>query len=255
MRNYFSVIDEITLAECVVCHKPTLKKVIHEGSQSERITPARCACWLAARRREELEALDEEREAYQRRKSKEDRANCFTDPRTSGSTFKADRRPNSEPSKIARAFVDKYRERRMKGQGILFYGPPGVGKSFLAACICNALTDQGYKCLFTNTWKMIEEIEKTFTGKQERLEQFGKYDLVVLDDFGAERATEYKQELITMIVDCLYRHRVPVIITSNRDYARMIRDNSDLFAMRIYSRICEMCQGVKIDGKDMRKER
>lgn len=231
-----------------------MKKIIHESSQHEYITTFRCKCWRDARRAEELEALEETKAELERKRYFENRDNCFTDDRTMGSSFSNDRRPNSNPARVSRSFVDRFRGERMNGRGLLFYGSPGTGKSFYAGCICNELTKQGYRCLFTNTAKIINDIERDFKGKQDRLEEYAKYDLIVLDDFGVERQTEYKQELVTMIIDCLYRHKVPTIITTNKDFARMISDNTNLYNMRIYSRLSEMCLPLKFTGRDMRKD-
>ena len=254
MSRYFSIIEEEVLETCPECGEPTREKIIHDGADHDYKTDTRCACWLADHRREELEALAEEKAEHAKKVFFENRANCFSDHRTGGSSFANDRRPNSNPARVSRSFVNRFRSERLNGRGLLFYGSPGTGKSFYAGCICNALTKQGFRCLFTNTAKIINDVERDFKGKQDRLEEYGKYDLVVLDDFGVERQTEYKQELVTMIIDCLYRHKVPTIITTNKDFARMISDHVNLYNMRIYSRLSEMCVPLKFTGRDMRKD-
>ena len=242
------------LERCERCGEPVKLKITHDGKEREAVVLARCACVEKIREREELDALAEERQTAAERKAKENRQECFNDQRTSGSRFDNDLRPKSNISLTARKYAKNFNRHRLNGEGLLICGAVGTGKTFYAACIANEIIDRGNKILFTNMSKIIDHIDADFKGKQERLESLAKYDLVIIDDFGVERLTDYTKEKITAVIDCLYRHKVPLIITSNKNLAVAPAD-ADLFIQRISNRLIEMCAPVKTGGENMRERK
>jgi DNA replication protein DnaC len=77
--------------------------------------------------------------------------------------------------------------------------------------------------------------------------------LLVFDDFGIERDTEYALEQIYNVINARYQKEKPTIITTNLDYKDLEKGGQDLMLSRIYSRIIEMGVPLKVDGSDRRK--
>lgn len=77
--------------------------------------------------------------------------------------------------------------------------------------------------------------------------------LLILDDFGAERGTDYALENVYNIIDSRYRSGKPIIITTNIALREM-QICEDIRYSRIYDRLFEMCYPVKVEGKSWRKK-
>lgn len=167
-------------------------------------------------------------------------------------TFENDNLKRPKLSNAAKKYVENFETFKSKGQGLLFYGTVGTGKSFMAACIANALIDKGYDVLMTT----FERIEKTSfgmsSGKQEYFDSLNKYSLLILDDLGTERDTDYMQEIVHTVVNNRSLANLPLIITSNLT-SQELQNPVGIRNQRIYSRILKMCQPIKFEGEDQRK--
>ena len=93
-----------------------------------------------------------------------------------------------------------------------------------------------------------------YEGKQNYLDSLNEFDLLVIDDLGIERNTEYVNELVYNIIDARYRSGKPMIITTNLKYSDL-HNTEDTSKARIYSRIIEMCLPVLVSGEDRRKSK
>ena len=135
----------------------------------------------------------------------------------------------------------------------MFWGDVGTGKSFLAACIANALLSQGVPVLMTNFPRILTQMgDLQFGERTEYIASFGKFELLVSDDLGVERNSEYALEQIYAVVDERYKSNLPLIVTTNLP-PRQLRGSHDVAHARIYSRVLEMCTPVLIQGSDRRK--
>ena len=76
-------------------------------------------------------------------------------------------------------------------------------------------------------------------------------DLLILDDLGAERNTEYAVETVYNVIDSRYRVGKPVIVTTNLTLEEM-QNSTDIKCHRIYDRIFEVCYPLRFEGKSMR---
>lgn len=169
-------------------------------------------------------------------------------------TFANDDESNSQASLSARNYVNRFPELKESGRGLLFYGSVGTGKSYLAACIVNALIDKGIRCLMTDFGTIVREIQSQFEGRQEYIERFSRYDLLAIDDFAAERDTEYMSEIIYSVIESRYRSGLPLVITTNLT-AEELKNPASAGKQRIYSRLYEMCIPVEVSGKDRRRNK
>ena len=89
--------------------------------------------------------------------------------------------------------------------------------------------------------------------RSEFIASFDEYDLLIIDDLGVERSTEYAMEQMFFVIDSRYRSRRPMIITTNLKLAEL-KNPPDLAHARIYDRILERCAPILFDGKNFREE-
>ena len=133
--------------------------------------------------------------------------------------------------------------------GLLLWGGVGTGKSFFAGCIANALLAQGVSVLMTNFAKILGAVTGMYGMERQRF--LNTYSLLILDDLGAERNSEYALEQLFRVVDSRYQSRKPMIVTTNLTLEEL-KHPSDLAHERIYDRLLERCVPVKMNGKNIR---
>lgn len=99
---------------------------------------------------------------------------------------------------------------------LLFWGLAGNGKTFTAACIANALIDQFVDIRMCTFGAILNRLPgMSVREKDDYIKSLRTCDLLVLDDFGMERRTDYAREQIFGIIDGRYLARKPTIITTN----------------------------------------
>ena len=153
----------------------------------------------------------------------------------------------------ARRYVEQWQTMRAENLGLLLWGGVGTGKSFLAGCIANALMEQEVPVRMTNFARILNELNSSFSGRNDIVDKFCRYPLLIIDDFGMERGTEYALEQIYSIVDSRYRSRKPLIVTTNLTLNE-IQHPQDTAHARIYDRLLEMCVPISCIGVSFRKE-
>lgn len=235
------------LLMCGKCHTPKQVRVEVFG---EIRTPM-CLCQCA---KAHLEAEAEERQRQERmERIRGLRKMGFSDADMQGWTFANDDNSNKRVSEIARRYVDNFGEMQNRGKGLLLYGTVGTGKTFIAACIANALIDKGVPALVTNFARLTNTIGGMYEGKQQYIDGLSRFDLLVIDDLASERDTEYMNEIVFQIIDSRYRSGLPLIVTTNLT-AEEIKHPAEVKRQRIFSRLLEMCIPVEVKGADRRKE-
>ena len=146
--------------------------------------------------------------------------------------------------------VNEYRS----NTGLLLFGDVGTGKSFFAGCIANALLDRDVPVLMTNFPTILNRLTGMFSeDRADFIASFDEYDLLIIDDLGVERSTEYAMEQMFFVIDSRYRSRRPMIITTNLKLSEL-KNPPDLAHARIYDRILERCAPILFDGKNFREE-
>jgi DNA replication protein DnaC len=147
-------------------------------------------------------------------------------------------------------------------QGLFFEGQPGVGKTHLAVAVLKQIVQQtGARGLFYDTRDLLRVIRSTYdpsirTTELEVLRPVMTVDLLVLDDLGAEKTSEWVEETMNLIVNTRYNERRLTIFTSNYpDIPDDTDPNSLLFRIgsRMRSRLHEMCEFLPMDGADYRE--
>lgn len=230
------------LLHCKVCNKKTQTKVAFMGK--EKIVRCICDCKKA-----EMDAFENrmKREELERQKSV-----CFAETNMRNWTFENDDRKNPKLSDAMLNYVNNFTDFKKDGKGLLLYGTVGTGKTYYAACIANRLVDEGYRVLMTNFARLSNQIQGMFEGKQKFIDSLNRYQLLIIDDLGAERKSEFMQEQVFNIIDARYRSGLPFIITTNLT-ADEIKSPQDIGYSRIYDRILERCFPVEVTGASRRK--
>lgn len=154
---------------------------------------------------------------------------------------------------MAKRYVNNWQQVKGENLGLLFWGDVGTGKSFLAACIANGLLDQGVSVMMTNFTRILNKLSDLQVKERSQfISDFGKVDLLIIDDLGVERNSEFALEQVYSVVDERYKANLPLIITTNLTPKQM-RSVQDVAHARIYSRVLEMCTPILLQGADRRK--
>lgn len=154
----------------------------------------------------------------------------------------------------ARAYVENWKEAYKNNTGLLLFGDVGTSKSFFAGCIANALLDRDVPVLMTNFPTILNRLTGMFSeDRADFIASFDEYDLLIIDDLGVERSTEYAMEQMFFVIDSRYRSHRPMIITTNLKLSEL-KKPPDLAHARIYDRILERCAPILFDGKNFREE-
>ena len=141
-----------------------------------------------------------------------------------------------------------------KNVGLLLMGPVGTGKSFFAGCIANALLEQGERVMMTNFSRILNEMTSYQADKNQIIQNLVDYPLLIIDDLGIERNSEFALEQVYNVIDSRYCKMLPLIVTTNLGLNEMKSADLDTAHQRIYSRILEMCVPIYCGGEDKRKE-
>ena len=196
----------------------------------------------------------EEKEEQERKKLAEKlRDRAFSDVRLKKWTFDSDDNANAHISSVARKYVENYYTMEQRSKGLLLYGGVGTGKTYIAACIINALVGQGVTCKLTNFSRLANEwMAREFTEKQNFVDGLNTYGLLVIDDLGSERSSEFMNELVYSVIDTRHKSGKPMIVTTNLS-GDDLKHPKDVTAERVYSRLFEMCIPIEVKGADRRK--
>ena len=249
--NHEDYIGENGLLFCGKCHTAKQVRIPFQGG----IRTPRCICKCEQeerdRREEELKRID------LALKIKRNRNAGFADKSMMQWTFANDDGENEKLTNAMQNYVNNFPEFRkaMKGQhnGLLLYGEVGRGKTFAACEVANALIDKGYFVLVTNFARLSNTIQGMYEGKQKYIDSLNRYELLVIDDLGAERKREFMKEMVYNIIDSRYRSGLPMIITTNLSMDE-IKNPGNMEYERIYDRILERCFPIKVEGTSKRRK-
>ena len=236
-------VDEDGILICGNCGEPKETKVNILGT--ETIVQCMCRCQEDAYIAKEKNFRDSQRKM----RAQQLRNDGIRDGRLRECRF--DTATDSIYIQKCRQFTEHWDEIREGNTGLLLYGDVGTGKTYAAACIANELLDRGIPVLMTS----FPEILNTPKNDISKLAAEAQtYDLVIVDDLGAERDTEYATEVVYYFVDARYRSGKPMIVTTNLTPTDM-QNQRDTRFRRIYDRILEMCIPFKMSGGSYRSVR
>ena len=249
------VLSKDSQVRCPVCGKVTrctLNFPLFDGNGSmKRITgKMMCQCEEEAEVREkEQQRRETDMEAVQRLKKL-----SFMDKRLRNASFSTYEvsQENQAAYNAAVRYVERFEEMLKTGQGLLFLGPVGTGKSYTAAAVANELMGRKHTAIMTSFVKLLNVMSQVSTADEEYLAMLNQADLMFIDELGAERGTDTALEKVYNVIDTRYRSCKPLILTTNLSMPEIIAEG-DIRYIRIYDRVLEMCYPVEMTGHSLRK--
>ena len=141
--------------------------------------------------------------------------------------------------------------------GLLLVGKCGCGKTMLAAIVATESIKKNRNVLFATVPRLLNDIKSTYSEKSNEstlgvLKTIESVDVLVLDDLGTEKASEWVSEILFSIINERYHERRQTIITSNYSAKELEEHIGGETGRRIVSRICSMCEYVYIEEEDWR---
>jgi DNA replication protein DnaC len=173
----------------------------------------------------------------------------------------------------ASKFAQEYDPR--DGTGLLIVGQIGTGKTHLAVGIVKELIlNKGIPCLFYDYRELLKEIQNSYnaavqTTELDVLRPVFESDVLVLDELGAVKPTEWVWDTVSLILNTRYNDNRTTIITTNFEdqpaagangsaspvrAATRAETLGDRIGERMRSRLHEMCRAVKMEGEDFRQK-
>lgn len=142
--------------------------------------------------------------------------------------------------RLAKRYSEIFIEKELK-EGIIFFGNSGTGKTYAAACICNELISKNKTVLAINITSYLNKLKSDFNIENIILKNIAECDLLILDDVGTEKVSDWVYEKIFLLIDTRYKTNKPIIITTNLN----ITDDEN----------CELKRHFEINGKNRIKDR
>lgn len=256
VRNPGVYEDEEGLLVCGVCGEQRQKFIDFaaptedDPNHTKKLKVATmCRCEREVEERRKREKQNEEDMERIRKLKKA----SLMDEKLSGATFRNFKptKYNARNLKLCQRYAEKFDLMLEKNQGLLFWGDVGTGKSFAAACIANYLLERKIPVIMTSFVKLLEVIQASREEEPAILNRLGYAKLVIFDDLGAERGTDYALEKVYNIVDSRYRKNLPMILTTNLTIEDM-KSEVDMRYRRIYDRVFETCYPMQFTGPSWR---
>lgn len=159
-------------------------------------------------------------------------------------------------------YVRHFKEMREQNLGLLIYGQPGNGKTYLTGCIANELLNNFVPVVCVSAIGILERIKDSFgkygdEGIQSILNCLDNADLVIIDDIGTENNTPWSRSTMYQILDTRYRKKKPLIVTSNLTMSQLKKrydqDCEDDEKGRTFDRLVnEMCTPIENSAASIR---
>jgi DNA replication protein DnaC len=168
---------------------------------------------------------------------------------------------NSDAFRTCMNYVENFDKIKNKARnGLFIVGDCGVGKSHIAFATANALIENGNRVICTSVIDLLADLRCNFQASTTEISTLNKYNLcslLILDDLGKEKPTEWALQTIYSIIDNRYNALKPVIVTTNYTASDLIKrftvGNDSQTANAIVDRLYEMCQYLPIKGESFRK--
>lgn len=252
---------------CRICGKeyrennPAFLKMLSVEMQEKlKYIPA-CDC-LEKEKTAEWERLERERQRQcLQGKIKAYRDISIIDEKFINSTFSvADM--SSDAMRISKKYTELFIKNGTAPVGLLFHGTVGTGKTFASACISNALIDAGKTVMVLSIGLYLNKIQREWAEAENKVLAHVKgCDLLVIDDLGVEKVSDFVKDKVFMLIDTRYRTGKPIIVTTNLELKNdgltenEIKEGLSIesrFGSRISDRLADMCQLCAVNGKSWR---
>jgi len=240
------------MERCRVCGQSFKEQKVLIGDKEKTFYFPSCDC--GAKQKEEKEKKEKQDQKIALLKK-------IIPPRFFHASFEAAKEINPEIVKKAWDWVKLLEYTPMEQlKGLFLFGGYGVGKTFLACCIAKEiLLSTSFEVEFFSVPEMLERMRREqgrIRGSLidnlivDRGDKITKKQVLILDDIGQERVTDWVAEQVFILINNRYENYLPTIFTSNCNSAELERN----LGGAIISRIFEMCDILKLMGEDLRKK-
>lgn len=232
--------DENGLLCCGKCHQPKEAR-IKTSMYAEKVVPIACQC--------KQDELKQEEEKKQRMRAEEMRKQFL--PREQMRSCRFENAENATHIRDGILYVEHWDEFRSDGSGLVFWGNTGTGKSFTALCIANALIDKLIPVRYCSAVDIVSDLMDK--DKREGIfKTVTEVPLLIIDDIGAERNTEFSREQLCRVIDARIESGKPLICTTNYTLDEM-KNTTDSASARMFDRLLSVCVPVCVVGESRRK--
>ena len=254
--------------KCNFCGKELDFTQMGEGTFIAWKTPDKCDCEKATeywnKYSEEEKLIEKEVAEFKETETRKIEVDRLIERSNLGRRFK-DRtfktfkttRENETALKKAYDYAINFNEYESKGKGLLFLGQVGTGKTHLTAAIANYLMfEKVIPVKFGNVTTLLGEIKSSYSdedavSESDLIHMLSNTRLLIIDDLGKEKCTEWSNNIIYTIINNRYENYKPTIVTTNFS----VKELENQIGEASVSRLIEMCDGVKMDGFDFRKNK
>lgn len=242
---------------CPKCGKHIFKKVTI--LEKERIVKVMCECESAAWNEKQRQEKAQEKQMELKRLL----SNSLMDKKFMDSTFENwdFNKGSKQMYELGKRYAANFKKCKSEGLGLLIYGQPGNGKTYMVSAIANELLKQFIPVVCVSISSLLSRIQQTYNkwGKEAEsdiIRGLCNADLLIIDDLGTEKASDWSKSMIYNIVDSRYRSNLPLVITSNLDINPSERHGvlEEYYYERTENRILEMCTPVLNKSKSIRIE-
>ncbi len=155
---------------------------------------------------------------------------------------------------VCREFVENFGE---KFENLLFYGPPGIGKTFLSSCIAKEILDSGRTVIYESSFDLCSLYEDykfmriPAENAKARIDRMYDVDLLIIDDLGTEIISRTTTAFLFNLIDTRLRGGKSLIISTNQT----VQELNKIYSQRLSSRIFEYFTQLEFLGTDIRLQK
>jgi len=140
--------------------------------------------------------------------------------------------------------------------GLIISGPVGTGKTYAASCMVNLFLDKLKWVTFGNVLDLLGRLRRSYSDAAQEeewriLDELNKVPLLVIDDLGKEKVSEWVEQILYQVIDGRYRAEKPLIVTTNYD-AETLAGRYPEVGEALMSRLGGFCEPVYLGGTDRR---
>jgi DNA replication protein DnaC len=163
-----------------------------------------------------------------------------------------------EVAEASKKYLRTLAEKKGEGVGILFGGPPGPGKTTIAAVLLKYLVRAGWTCWMTSLGEIVENIQKSWNAEKgahndsaEFLQRCREADFLLIDDLGKEHAgpSGFSSTTFDNLIRYRIQHRLPTILTTNLNRQTIKNRYGDALLSLIEGK----CTIITVTGADIRR--
>ena len=156
-----------------------------------------------------------------------------------------------------RGFIDEIDSKLEKGKGLWLFGDTGTGKTTLAMLVSKEALEKGHSVAIYSLPKLLARIRRTYEEEPGQdsysafFQRLTSVDLLHIDDFGAEKRSDWVLEQLYALVNERYEDERSIMLTTNMTVDKL----EEQIGRRTVSRLTETCEQVPLFGADRRLEK